>query len=91
MYFYLYTALVFPSTFCVCVFLTVQLSVVWRQIKGVLHCFCPFNCSIKLLLQKDVSKYSVMIAEEDADIDTDLPGEPYTMLRGAIIQQNHVR
>jgi hypothetical protein len=40
---------------------------------------------------KDVSKYSVMIAEEDADIDTDLPGEPYTMLRGAIIQQNHVR
>ena len=24
--------------------------------------------------QKDVSKYSVMIAEEDADIDTDLPG-----------------
>ena len=26
-------------------------------------------------LQKDVSKYSVMIAEEDADIDTDLPGE----------------
>ena len=31
-----------------------------------------------------------MIAEEDADIDTDLPGEPYTMLRCAIIQQNHV-
>ena len=42
-------------------------------------CYCCFSELMERVLclfnpQKDVSKYSVMIAEEDADIDTDLPG-----------------